>query len=113
MRNLNEILRHHVTLEVECIDRLYLNAYLPGLQTSGALVAFMQKHRGKRIPSPAILQHMLEDFRSRLTAYAEVHQIPFVQFERNERKDDVAKRYLADFPNREGVMFIGIAQEKA
>jgi hypothetical protein len=37
MINLNDILRDHVTLEVECIDRLYLNAYMPGLQTSGAL----------------------------------------------------------------------------
>jgi hypothetical protein len=27
-----EILREHVTLVVECIDRLYLNAYVPRVQ---------------------------------------------------------------------------------
>jgi len=29
MANINELLEGHVTLEVECIDRLYLNGYLP------------------------------------------------------------------------------------
>ena len=31
-RSVAEILREHVTLEVEGIDRMYLNAYVPGLQ---------------------------------------------------------------------------------
>ncbi len=113
MINLNDILRDHVTLEVECIDRLYLNAYMPGLQSSGALVAFMHKHRGHKIPSPAILRQMSEDFSLRLNAFAEAFQIPFVHFERNERKDDVAKRFLAEPHTENGVLFIGIAQEKA
>ena len=32
--NINEVLDGHVALEVECVDRLYLNAYVPGLQLS-------------------------------------------------------------------------------
>ena len=32
-QNVTEIIRHHVTLEVEGSDRMYLNAYVPGLQT--------------------------------------------------------------------------------
>ena len=31
MPNLNELPEGHVTLEVECLDRLYLNGYLPSL----------------------------------------------------------------------------------
>ena len=31
-RSVAEILREHVALEVEGIDRMYLNAYVPGLQ---------------------------------------------------------------------------------
>jgi hypothetical protein len=32
--NVAEIIKDHVTLEVRCIDRIYLNAYVPRLQTS-------------------------------------------------------------------------------
>lgn len=113
MPNLNDILRDHVTLEVECIDRLYLGAYIPTLQTSGALVNFMMKHRGYKMPSPAILKQMSEDWLRRLKTYAETHQIPFVHFEHNQRKDDVAKQFLENHQGEQGVLFIGIAQEKA
>jgi hypothetical protein len=30
--NINDVLGGHVALEEECVDRLYLNAYVPGLQ---------------------------------------------------------------------------------
>jgi len=29
-----------VTLEVECLDRIYLNAYVPNLQVGGQVVRF-------------------------------------------------------------------------
>ena len=44
------ILREHVTLEVEGIDRLYLNAYVPGLQYESGVAAFFRRHRGSRSP---------------------------------------------------------------
>jgi hypothetical protein len=34
-KSVAEILDHHVTLELEAIDRMYLNAYVPSLQTGG------------------------------------------------------------------------------
>jgi hypothetical protein len=52
MPNINELLEGHLTLEVECIDRLYLNGYLPSLATSGGLIRFLTEHLGKPIPSP-------------------------------------------------------------
>jgi hypothetical protein len=33
--NINDVLEGHVALEVECVDRLYLNAYVPNLQVGG------------------------------------------------------------------------------
>jgi hypothetical protein len=30
-RSVTDVLDKHVTLEVECIDRMYLNLYVPGL----------------------------------------------------------------------------------
>ena len=37
----NEVLDGHVVLDIECLDRIYLNAYVPILQSSGQVVAFM------------------------------------------------------------------------
>ena len=39
-RTVAEVLREHTTLEVESIDRMYLNAYVPGLQHDGGVAAF-------------------------------------------------------------------------
>src|SRR5262245_35235212 len=44
-RSVADVLREHVTLEVECIDRMYLNAYVPGLQYESGVAAFFLKHR--------------------------------------------------------------------
>jgi hypothetical protein len=35
MTTINDRLRQHVTLDVECLDRLYLNGYVPTLQMPG------------------------------------------------------------------------------
>ena len=37
-KNVAEILTNHVTFELEAIDRMYLNAYVPSLQTGGGFV---------------------------------------------------------------------------
>ena len=52
MSNVNELLREHVTLEADCLDRIYLNGYVPTLQVGGQLVSFLTKHLGNQIPSP-------------------------------------------------------------
>ena len=49
MANIPELLDGHVTLEVECLDRLYLNGYIGGLATPGGLVTFMRVQLGKPI----------------------------------------------------------------
>ena len=50
----NEILDGHVGLDLECLDRIYLNAYVPNLQVGGQVVSFLTAHLGNPIPSPAI-----------------------------------------------------------
>ena len=54
--NIETIIRDRVTLTVDCIDRLYLNGYVPRLQTSGQIVGFLRDHLGHPIPSPALLR---------------------------------------------------------
>src|SRR5437762_3098530 len=51
------ILHDHVSLSTSCIDRLYLNDYVPRLQSSGQLCAFLCDHVGNRIASPAAFVH--------------------------------------------------------
>ena len=58
MVTISELMRDQVTLEIECLDRLYLNGYVPTLQTSGQVVTFLTQQRGQAIPSPVLLQQM-------------------------------------------------------
>ena len=113
MPTIDELLREHVTLDVECLDRLYLNGYVPTLQSSGQLVTFLTQHRGRPIPSPTLLQQMTEGFVQATRAFAAARQIPVVPFERGARKEAVAAEQRARFAGSEGVVFIGVAQEKA
>jgi hypothetical protein len=41
-----EVLREHVVLETECIDRMYLNVYVPQLQRVGGVVLNRTGFRG-------------------------------------------------------------------
>ncbi len=54
----NDVLDGHVTLDIECLDRIYLNAYVPILQTSSQVVAFLSGHLGFPFPSPVLFRQM-------------------------------------------------------
>ena len=113
MTNVDDLLRDHVTLTVECLDRIYLNGYIPTLQMPGQLVNFLIGHRGNKIPSPALLGRITDDFKAQIQSFAEQGGIPIVHFEPGQRKDDIAAEYRQKFDQPEGVVFIGVAQEKA
>jgi hypothetical protein len=111
--NIDRIIRDHVSLATTCIDRLYLNGYVPMLQTAGQLCTFLREHLGYPLPSPALFRPLHDRFVGEVTAFAERAAIPLVHFERGQRKDDVAAQYRARSAGTEGVVFIGVAQEKA
>src|SRR5436305_12333025 len=90
MASIPELLKGHVTLEVECLDRLYLNGYIGALATSGGLVTFMREQLDKPIASPVVLGQITERFRESVKALAEREEIPIYQFDHKERKDDIA-----------------------
>jgi len=108
-----EILDSHVTLEVECIDRMYLNLYVPGLQHVNGAVGFFRYHRKQAVASTALMRPISEKFVSAIESFIEDHQIPVVEFGKGERKDDIAKQRMAQFNRQEGIVFVGKAQEKA
>ena len=112
-KNVAEILQNHVTFELEGIDRMYLNAYVPSLQTGGGLVYFLKTQLGVRVPSTVMVAPMSERFVEAIKRFVETEEIDLVTFEKGQRKDDVAQQYLARFNGQEGVLFVGKAQEKA
>jgi hypothetical protein len=61
-RSVAEVLRDHVLLEVEAIDRMYLNVYVPHLQSVGAVVGYLRVHRGQRFASTTAVMPMTEAF---------------------------------------------------
>ena len=113
MATIPELLDGHITLEVECIDRLYLNGYIPKLVTGPQLSMFMRFQLGKPVPSPAVLGQVSEKFREAVKTLAERENIPIYQFNHKERKDDIANTFRKQRQVRDGVVFIGVAQEKA
>lgn len=110
---MKELLDGHVALEVECLDRIYLNGYVPTLQVAGQVVTFMTRHLGFPIPSPAIMEKIGTKFRRSVRAFAEELGIPLVKFAKDDRKVEVMRRYL-DAQARTGqsaVVAVGYAQE--
>jgi hypothetical protein len=73
----------------------------------------MRVQVGKPIPSPVVLGQITERFRQAVKVLAERDQIPIHQFDHKERKDDVANRIRQQRGVRDGIVFIGIAPEKA
>ena len=112
-KNVAEILNNHVTFELEAIDRMYLNAYVPALQTGAGFVYFLRTQLGVQVPSTVMVAPMSERFVEAIERFVKAQGVDLVAFEKGERKDDVARRYLAKFDGNEGVLFVGKAQEKA
>jgi hypothetical protein len=114
-RTVADVLAEHVVFEVECIDRMYLNVYVPGLQYAAGLIGYLQRQLGMQITSTAPLAKVTDRFAAAVHRFAVVHQVPWVDFAKGQRKDDVLHERLALFQaagGTEGVVFIGRAQEK-
>jgi len=112
-RSVAEILREHVTLEVECIDRLYLNAYVPRLQYESGVAGFFRQHRGHPFASSALMDPISKAFVAAIHAFVHDQGVPLITFEKGQRKDDVMAEHLARVTAPEGILFVGRAQEKA
>jgi hypothetical protein len=107
-----DVLQNHVTLEVEGIDRMYLNVYQPKLQSEKQAACFFKFHRKQPVASSALMGVMTNAFLRQVDAFIEQHAIPVVAFRKGQRKDDVAAEHRARFQETEGVLFLGKAQEK-
>lgn len=109
------LLRGHTTLTCKSVDRIFLQGYVPHLQTPGWVARFLLG-RGYRIPSSAMLGKIGERYTAEVQRWAKDQGIPVHRFEKGESKETFARPYI-EAAAREGgegrVVLLGIAQEKA
>ena len=100
-------------LDIECLDRIYLNGYVPKLQVGGQVASFMTGHLGFPIPSPAIMEKIGTPFRRTVHSSRRHIEVPMVAFGKADRKKDVMRPHLQRqaATGRSGVAAIGVAQE--
>src|SRR5207302_4367287 len=90
----NDVLDGQVVLDLECLDRIYLNGWVPNLQVPGQVVSFLTRHLGFPIPSPALLERIGLRFRRAVAEFAAEGGIPVVRFVKGQRKLEVMRPYL-------------------
>ena len=75
-------------------------------------VGYVQRQLGLPIASTAPLGKITDAFSAAMRRFARDQHVPWVDFAKGQRKDDVMHEHLARFTGEEGVLFIGRAQEK-
>jgi hypothetical protein len=107
-----DVLDGHVTLDLQCLDRIYLSGYVPNLQVGGQIVQFLAG-QGFPIPSPAVVARIGDRFRDAVRRLADTEHIPVVRFAKHARKLDVMRPHLdrQAATGRSGIAGIGVAQE--
>lgn len=110
--SLAELLQKHVMLEVESIDRMYLNVYIPKLQHASGASWFLRHERQYPVASSAAMAPISRAFVAAIEAYAQTHQVPVLTFEKGQRKDDLVAPYVAGAVGQDRIVLIGKAQEK-
>jgi hypothetical protein len=110
------LLRDHVTLTCRSVDRIFLQAYVPKLQTVGWVCQFLNRQRGFAIPSSAAFGKIGDAYVAEVHRWAKQHDVPVIRFAKGANKEQMA-RPLIDAAAAAGgdgqVVLIGISQEKA
>jgi len=110
--SLAQLQQDHVALELQCIDRLYLNAYVPKLTSAGGIAAFCRGYLGHRFASTKQAVDMTKAFIKSIETFIQREGLELVRFKKGQRKDDILQEKLRSFHREEGVIFVGVTQEK-
>ena len=108
-----ELQAGNVTLELECPDRMYLNCYVPQLTSAGGVASYFRNYKGHKFASTKDAVETSAAFKRNVMGFAKEHGIPIHRFQKGQRKDTVMQGFLQNFKASQGVVFIGIAQERA
>jgi hypothetical protein len=109
MDNINDVVDGHVVRELQCLDRIYLNGYVPKLQVGGQVVTFLTEHLGNPIPSLVLFKQIGDRFREEVRRFAETNGIPVLDLNTpdrsrwDDRKVDHVREYI-DHASQPGVV---------
>jgi hypothetical protein len=114
--NVNDVLDGHVVLDLQCLDRVYLNGYVPKLQVGGQVIGFLTEHLGYPVASPALFKRIGDRFSNAVRSFAEINGIPLLHLNTPDRSrwDDRKVDHVrasVDKATQPGVVAIVIAQE--
>src|SRR6266849_4306722 len=79
------VLGKHVVLEVESIDRMYLNAIVPRLQIVEGALRFIRQQRGAKVLSTNAVEPMTRSFVQAIERYVADNKIALIQFQKGQR----------------------------
>ena len=71
VQTVGALLNDRVTLDLEGIDRLYLNLYQPRLQTGGGVATFFKVHRGAKVASTVLMAPISRAFVKAIEGFAQ------------------------------------------
>jgi hypothetical protein len=108
-----ELQRENVVLELESIDRMYPNAYVPKLTSEKGIAGYFRGFLGHRFASTKSAASKSGSLVREIMKFIAREKIALVRFEKGVRKDEVMKKALRKFRGQEAVLFVGVAQEKA
>ena len=73
---------------------MYLYVYVPGLRYAPGLVTYVHRQLGLPIASTAPLARITDAFGTAVHRFARDHAVPWVDFAKGQRKDDVMHEHL-------------------
>lgn len=114
MPTVQELQEQYIDWQLDCPDRIYLNLYCKLLSYPAGVACVIRRFLDWDTPQPVAFKSVRDDFVAMLEAMAEERGLTIHRFTNQEQnsKEEIAKEHLKDFPYKEGVFFIGKAQEK-
>jgi hypothetical protein len=82
-------------------------------RSNAASLIFFCQHRGEQFATAKTMAEVTRPFVAAIEQFAQTEGLDLVTFGRRQRKDEVAREYLTKFSAREGILFVGKAQERA
>lgn len=114
MRSVKELQENQVEFSLACFDRLYFNLYVPILQSLGGTAHVIRHVLKWDLPLPSAFKEIRDGFLGEVEQFAAELGLEIHNFNKGEEnsKEEIARERLKNFPFKEGVFFIGKAQEK-
>ena len=86
MADYSTLLRDRVTLAVRSVDRIFLQGYVPHLQTAGWCARFLREQRGFGYPSSKAFGEVGKAYETAIRNFARKNAIPVIRFAKGDNR---------------------------